>query len=96
MKEDTHMDFDLVFPSTPVRKPNGRSFAKNVSSFGRYAIEAECSLLGRLHKVISLSLLCFNTWLRPSKSDSKGEPLSAIQEQDPYLERLLIALRALK
>ncbi len=86
------MDFDLAFPSIQIRKPNRWSSANNVSSYGRRALEPECSLLGRLHKVISFSLLCLNGFLRPLHSDSGGEPLSSIQDQDPYLERLLSAL----
>ena len=67
-----------------------------ISLFDGYAKRTTYSLVGCLHRIITLSLLCFNEWLKPLLIRPGKEPVSSVQEHDPYLESLLIALRGQK
>jgi hypothetical protein len=47
-------------------------------------------------KMIASWFVRFSRWLRPTLSHSDGLPVSAVQDHDPYLEGLLIALHGRK
>jgi hypothetical protein len=54
------------------------------------------AVVGNLHRIITLLLRCFNGWLRPLLSRAEKETVSPIQDRDPYIESLLIALHGPK
>jgi len=70
---------------------NGDS-SEMISFFHGHDKRSKCGLAGSLHRIITLSFLCFNGWLKPVLDRSGKEPVSSVQEHDPYLESLLIAL----
>jgi len=49
-----------------------------------------------LHRIITLSLECFNAWLSPLLPRSRNAAVAPVQEQDPYVESLLRALHGQK
>jgi hypothetical protein len=49
----------------------------------------------RVHKILALTFLCFDTWLKPLFSEAERQNLSPIQECDPYAEGLLRYLQGL-
>jgi len=54
------------------------------------------TLVAGLHRIITLSLACFNAWLSPLLPRSRKAAVSSVQDHDPYLESLLRALRSHK
>ena len=74
---------------------NGDS-SEMISLFHGHEKRSKCALAGRLHRIITLSLLCFNRWLKPLLPRSRNETVSSVQEHDPYLESLLIVLHGQK
>ena len=54
------------------------------------------ALLKRLCKRIILSLQPFNGWLKHFLTPAIEERISAVQDRDPYLESLLVALHGRK
>jgi hypothetical protein len=54
------------------------------------------AVVEKLHEIITLLLRCFNGWLKPLRSGAEKETVSPIQDRDPYLESLLIALHGRK
>lgn len=81
-----------LIKQTPV---NGDS-SKVISFFHGHEKPSKCALAGSLHRIVTVSLLCFNRWLKPVLVHSAKEPVSSVQEHDPYLESLLIALHGQK
>ena len=67
-----------------------------ISLFDVHERRSKCNLAGSLHRIITLSLVCFNGWLKPLLVHSRNEQVSSVQEHDPYLESLLIALHGRK
>ncbi|HME42705.1 MAG TPA: hypothetical protein VKF36_06440 [Syntrophorhabdales bacterium] len=74
---------------------NGDS-SEMISFFHGHEKPSKCALAGSLHRIVTLSLLCFNRWLKPLLPCSRNETVSSVQEHDPYLESLLIALHGQK
>ena len=58
-------------------------------------MDPKCAVVESLHRIIILSLNCFNGWLNPLLPHSRKETVSSVQDHDPYLESLLIALHGL-
>jgi hypothetical protein len=54
----------------------------------------ECTVSGRIHKILTLAFICFDTWLRPLLSQAERQKLSPIQEYDPYVVDLLRYLQS--
>jgi len=74
---------------------NGDS-SKVISFLHGHEKPSKYALAGSLHRIITLSLLCFNRWLKPLLPRSRNETVGSVQEHDPYLESLLIALHGHK
>jgi hypothetical protein len=72
--------------------PPSRDRFKVFPVFEGHETRSKCVLAGSLRRIITLSLHCFNGWLKPLLVPSRKEPLSSVQDHDPYLESLLIAL----
>ena len=54
----------------------------------------EETVAGRIHKILMLTLVCFDRWLKPLFSQAEEQNLSPIQEYDPYVEGLLRCLQS--
>ena len=67
-----------------------------ISPFDGHERRTKCCLAEDLHRIITLSLECFNAWLSPFLSHSRKETVSSVQDHDPYLESLLRALHGHK
>lgn len=88
---------DVVQASELIRQtPLGRDSCKLISFFDGDETRSKRTLARSLHRIVTLSLLCFNRWLKPVLDRSGKEPVSSVQEHDPYLESLLIALHGQK
>lgn len=72
--------------------PFSTDSSKIISFFDGHERRSKRALAQSLHRIVTLSLLCFNGWLKPLLVHSGKEPVSSVQEHDPYLESLLIAL----
>ena len=57
---------------------------------------SECAVAEGLHRIITLSLECFNPWLDLFCRVSREDTVSAVQDQDPYLQSLLRVLHSYK
>jgi hypothetical protein len=51
--------------------------------------DGEDTVAGEVHKILALTLVCFDRWLKPLFSDAERQSLSPIQEHDPYVGVLL-------
>ena len=76
--------------------PFNRDSSKVISFCDGHEARSKRALAGNLHRIVTLSLHCFNGWLQPLLVHSRKEPVSSVQEHDPYLESLLIALHGRK
>jgi hypothetical protein len=56
--------------------------------------KGEGAVAGRVHKILALTSVCFDTWLKPLFSQAERQSLSPIQEYDPYVEGLLRYLQS--
>jgi len=54
----------------------------------------EDTVAGRVHKILVLTLACFDKWLKPLVSQAERQSLSPIQEYDPYVQGLLRSLQS--
>ncbi|HUJ88917.1 MAG TPA: hypothetical protein VLX12_01875 [Syntrophorhabdales bacterium] len=72
--------------------PFGRDHAKVISPFDGQEKRSNYAVLESLHRIITLSLRCFNGWPKTLLSHSVKETVNLVQDRDPYLESLLIAL----
>ena len=54
----------------------------------------EGTVAARIHKILVLSLVCFDRWLRPLFSQAESQNLSPVQEYDPYVQGLLRSLQS--
>jgi len=52
------------------------------------------TVAGRIHKILALTLVCFDRWLKPLFSNAERKSLSPIQEYDPYVKGLLRYLQS--
>lgn len=50
--------------------------------------KGENAVSGALHRILALTLACFDTWLKPLFLRAQGQNLSPIQEHDPYVSGL--------
>ncbi len=69
-----------------------RDHSGTILPFNRQEKRSECTVVEGLHRIITLSLECFNAWLRPLPPRSREAAVNAVQDHDPYLESLLRAL----
>jgi hypothetical protein len=76
--------------------PFSRDHSGATSPFNGQEKRSECAVVEGLHRIITLSLECFNAWLRPLLPCSRKDAVSSIQDHDPYLESLLRALHGHK
>ena len=84
---------DLASPSELINAiPVKREQAEVIAPFDGQEKRSKCTVAESLHRIITLSLHCFNGWLRPLLPRSRKETVSYVQDHDPYLESLLIAL----
>ena len=72
--------------------PFSRVRAKVISPFDGHEKRSNYAVVESLLRIITLSLRCFNGWPRTLLSHSGKETVSLVQDRDPYLESLLIAL----
>ena len=83
----------LGHPSDLIKVPPfSRDHFGAILPFNGQEKRSERAVVEGLHRIISLSLECFNAWLRPLPPRSQKDAVSAVQEYDPYLESLLRAL----
>ena len=73
-----------------------RDLSEAVSPFNGQEERSECAVMKGLHRIITLSLECFNVWLRPLLPRSRKDAVSSVQDHDPYLESLLRVLHGHK
>ena len=76
--------------------PLGRDQYGGILPFIGHEKRSERAVAEGLHRIITLSLECWNTWLRPLLPRSRKAEVSSVQDQDPYLESLLRALHSHK
>jgi hypothetical protein len=66
--------------------PPARHYAETSTSFPGGNGNGENAAM--LHRILALTLACFDTWLKPLFSGAKRQNLSPIQEYDPYVKGL--------
>jgi hypothetical protein len=71
-------------------------YAKTDTPFHSGNGNGEDTVAGRVHKILVLTLICFDRWLKPLFSNAERQNLSPIQEYDPYVEGLLRYLQSQK
>ena len=54
----------------------------------------EDTVADMVHKIIVLTLVCFDRWLKPLFSQAEKQNLSPIRAYDPYVEGLLRYLQS--
>jgi hypothetical protein len=54
----------------------------------------EDTVAGRVHKILVLTSVCFDRWLKPLFSRAERRNLSPIQKRDPYVKGLLRCLES--
>ena len=54
----------------------------------------ECTVSGRVHKILTLAFICFDTLIKPLFSQAERQNLSPIEEYDPYVVGLLQCLQS--
>lgn len=54
----------------------------------------ESTVSERVHKILTLAFVCFDTWLKPLLSQAGRRNLSPIEEYDPYVVGLLKCLQS--
>jgi hypothetical protein len=54
----------------------------------------EETVAATVHKILVLTLACFDRWVKPLFSQAERQSLSPIQENDPYVEGLLRCLQS--
>ena len=88
---------DVAQVSELIRQtPLSKGSSKLISFFDRDEKRSKRALAQSLHRIVTLSLLCLNEWLKPLLPCSRNDTVSSVQEHDPYLESLLIALHGHK
>lgn len=76
--------------------PLPRDYAETTMLFHSGNGNGEGAVAGRVHKILALALVCFDTWIKPLFSQAERQELSPIQEHDPYVEGLLRYLQLLR
>ena len=79
LMKQTPLSQDYAETSTPFYSGNG---------------SGEDTAAGWVHKILVLTLVCFDRWLRPLFSQPERQNLSPIQEYDPYVAGLLRSLQS--
>ena len=79
LMKQTPLASDYAETSTPFHGGNGNG---------------EETVAGRVHKILVLTLVCFERWLKPLVSQAERQSLSPIQEYDPYVQGLLRSLQS--
>lgn len=88
---------DIAQASESIKKTSvNRASSEMISLFKGHEKRSKCGLATNLRRTIAVSLLCFNKWLKPLLPHSRNEMLSPVQDCDPYLKGLLIALHGQK
>jgi hypothetical protein len=84
---------DVAQASELINKTSvNRDGSEMISLFNGHEKRSKCGLATNLHRIIAASLLCFNKRLKPLLPHPRSEMLSPVQDCDPYLKGLLIAL----
>ena len=76
--------------------PLNRDPAEVIPPFKGHEKRSKHSVVESLHRIIVLLLHRHNGWSRPILSRAEKETVSPIQDRDPYMESLLIALHGRK
>ena len=76
------------------RTPLAPDYAGTNTPFHSRNGKGEDTIAGRVHKILVLTLACFDKWLKPLFSQAEEQKLSPIQEYDPYVEGLLRCLQS--
>lgn len=76
--------------------PFNRGTVKTISMFNRHEKPSKYALLKNLRRIVIRLFHCFSGWLQPLLPHSIKETVSAVQDRDPYLESLLMALHGRK
>jgi hypothetical protein len=74
--------------------PLSPSYAETSTPFYSGNGSGEDTAAGRVHKILVLTLICFDRWLKPLFSQAERRNLSPIQERDPYVKGLLRCLES--
>lgn len=74
--------------------PMAQEYAETSTYFHGGNGDGEDTVAGRVHKILALTLVCFDRWLKPLFLDAESQSLSPIQEHDPYVEGLLRYLQS--
>jgi hypothetical protein len=74
--------------------PLASVYAETSTPFHSGDGNGEDTVAGRIHKILVLTLVCFDRWLKPLFSNGERQSLSPIQEYDPYVEGLLRYLQS--
>jgi hypothetical protein len=79
----------LGHPSDLIKAPLfSRDHSGATLPFNGREKHSEWAVAEGLHRIITLSLECFNAWLRPLLPRSGKAAVSSVQDHDPYLESL--------
>jgi len=76
--------------------PFNRNSSEAIPFFHDSERPSQCAVVMSLHVIVTLSLRCFNGWLKPLLPHSQKETVSSVQDRDPYLESLLTTLHRKK
>ena len=79
LMKQTPLALDYAETSTPFHSGNGNG---------------EETVAATVHKILVLTLACFDKWLKPLVPQTERQNLSRIQENDPYVEGLLRCLQS--
>ena len=74
--------------------PSAPDYAETSTPFHSKNGNGEETVAARVHKIIVLTLVCFDRWLKPLFSQAERQNLSPIQEYDPYVAGLLRCLES--
>ena len=74
--------------------PLAPDYAETNTPFHSGNGNGEETVAGRVHKILVLTLVCFDRWLKPLFSQAARQNLSPIQEYDPYVKGLLRYLQS--
>ena len=69
-------------------------YAETIAPFHSGSGNGEDTVAGRVHKILVLTLVCFDRWLKPLFPNAERQSLSPIQNYDPYVEGLLRYLQS--
>ena len=74
--------------------PLAPEYAETSTFFHSGNGNGEDTVAHRVHKILVLTLVCFDRWLKPLFSNAERQNLSPIRAYDPYVEGLLRYLQS--